>query len=598
MTSAVHDEATSRRVQERALEFHRLDPEWRVAALGRASLLPLDAEDTRKARDAIIVAIGISSVLIINVAYLGYITPPGGPDPYWADCFYPVFVAFFVLNGFALVFSVAALCAVTWGPFVLIWCKLSTWRTRVVNLGLVHLAVSLASLLGAFACAGFVTASVGAPDLTCGNLRCIEGGVPCYSFSYIRGAKHIPFHGNAWRPWTYTLSPALAKLNNATFGNVKSTNPPPSGEPFMSADSLGQDVYCHSYSAVATFSGLGCMTGSACAPTCNTQFDGLHGGGALDDADGKPVNRTCLVLIDQSSLGLPLMDHWSPFTYWCSASGSELGPGWLPLRLEAAALLLETADLGYYFGRDFNMYSSTSDGYAVQQGPCLTSCPVLPGFQRPIPSRNDAPGLNFTGLHLRGVELLGQLHSAWTATGPAMLDSAGSCTSFKEFAGVAPVEYVQALVGYYAGWRNCRIDVGVPIEAKDGNTRKSTLGKSAAYYPSLQYQCQSGYQGIGVLCDCSVNPPLSVDTEGNFIDKKSLSKLSNARFASLPWSLTTHSVEYAVVAMLAVAFVAIFGTLAGLGGTQVAYKGLQNCKAFICGRVFGHVVGASGAAVD
>ena len=170
-------------------------------------------------------------------------------------------MAFIVLNGFALVFSVAALCAVTWGPFVLIWCKLSTWRTRVVNLGLVHLAISLASLLGAFACAGFVTASVGAPELTCGNLKCVEGGVPCYSFDVARAAR--PVLGIASRPWTFTLNPVLAKLINATF-DKKSANAPPYGGVPAGVDVLGHDVMCHSYSHVARFSDRGCMTGSAC----------------------------------------------------------------------------------------------------------------------------------------------------------------------------------------------------------------------------------------------------------------------------------------------------------------------------------------------
>ena len=108
------------------------------AALASASMLPPDGKDARKARDAVIVAIGISSVLVINVAYVGYITTPGGPDPYWAECFYGVFVAYIVLNSFALVFSIAALCAVTWGPFVLIWRRVGTWRTPVVNVGLIH----------------------------------------------------------------------------------------------------------------------------------------------------------------------------------------------------------------------------------------------------------------------------------------------------------------------------------------------------------------------------------------------------------------------------------------------------------------------------
>ena len=174
----------------------------------------LDEEDIRKALDAVIVAIGISTVLIMNVAYVGYITTPGGPNPYWAECFYGAYVAYIVLNGFALVFSVAALCAVTWGPLVLMWCKLATWRMQVVNVGLAHLAVSLASLLGAFVCAGFVSASVGAPELNCGSLNCMEGGVPCSPFTYGLVASQVYSHHphREWVPKGFNLDPTLAKF--------------------------------------------------------------------------------------------------------------------------------------------------------------------------------------------------------------------------------------------------------------------------------------------------------------------------------------------------------------------------------------------------
>ena len=229
------------------------DLEAPPAALARASLLPLDPEDTRKARDAMIVAIGISSVLIINVAYLGYITPPGGPDPYWADCLYGMFVAYVVLNGFALVFSVAALCAVTWGPFVLISRGLSTWRTRVVNVGLAHLAISLASLLGAFACAGFVIASVGAPEPNCGNLKCAEGGVQCNAFIKVPAALHASHRGPAqtvWQPQTNILDPVITRLNNATFGSFQGRSAP--GGFSTGADADGQAVVCHLYNFMTT----------------------------------------------------------------------------------------------------------------------------------------------------------------------------------------------------------------------------------------------------------------------------------------------------------------------------------------------------------
>lgn len=43
-----------------------------------------------------------------------------------------------------------------------------------------------------------------------------------------------------------------------------------------------------------------------------------------------------------------------------------------------------------------------------------------------------------------------------------------------------------------------------------------------------------------------------------------------------------------MTAMLAVAFLAIFGTLAVLGGVQVLQEGLHYCRAFLLGQVHGH----------
>ena len=40
-----------------------------------------EQKEQNKAHDAIIVAIGIVAVLIANVAYVGYLSTPGGPNP-------------------------------------------------------------------------------------------------------------------------------------------------------------------------------------------------------------------------------------------------------------------------------------------------------------------------------------------------------------------------------------------------------------------------------------------------------------------------------------------------------------------------------------
>ena len=600
---------------------HAYNLESQRAALSKTSLLPLDAKDTKKARDAIIVAIGISSVLVINVAYVGYITTPGGPDQYWADCFYGVFVAYFVLNGFALVFSIAALCAVTRGPYVLIWCRVSGWRTRVVNVGLAHLAISLASLLGAFACAGFVVASVGAPELNCGNLRCTEGGVPCDAFSIEPAAEHYFMHSNQkkdWQPSVYVLNPALAKLNNKTFVNLAAKNA--SGGYFTGAGVDGQGVVCHSYSHIATFSELGNMAGRACEPRCSTPYDGLHGNGVLDDAYGRPINTTCLVLIDkviwsqyQPNDQEEIAGHDSnlrlysllsvgvtgnPYTFWCSSNGSSLGPGWLPLPWRTAASLLNVTGPGNMSYTSMSHQNITRDGYAVEEakGQGSATCPQVPGFKEhakplvrlPIPSGNFPKGS--ADLFPRGVELLGISYENKSA-------AIGACIPVYEAAdypdplGIAAAAYTYATVLAGPPYGSM-LDCPFALDSDSGYINAETLG-NAIYYPSLQYQCSN--LSTGVLCDYSVKPPLSVDGEGRFLDKKSLSKQRTVYMYVT--SLTTSSVEYAVAAMLAVAFVAIFGTLAVLGGVQIVEAGLHYFRALICGRKSGHLVGASGAEI-
>ena len=143
----------------------------------------------------------------------GYLTPPGGPDPYWADCEYPIFVAYTYLNGFALVTAVAAIFAVTFGPVVLVAQGRPGWRKKVVVIGLFHLVLSLLSFMGAFACAGFVTALVRPPPATCALIKCSEGGIPCSSRPQELYPKGASVH-NAWY-----LDPVLLKLNRESFSN-------------------------------------------------------------------------------------------------------------------------------------------------------------------------------------------------------------------------------------------------------------------------------------------------------------------------------------------------------------------------------------------
>ena len=535
-------------MQEQALGSHSHDLESQVAALNRASLLPLDAEDTRKARDAIIVAIGISSVLVINVAYLGYITPPGGSNPYWADCFYAVFFTYFALNGFALVFSIAALCAVTWGPFILIRRAVSNWRTRVVNLGLTHLALSLTSLLGAFLCAGLVTASVGAPALTCGNLICTEGGVACSAFGVRPAALHR-YSGGNWTSYTHVLSPTLAKLNKADFTVGDATQTKSTG-----AEVDGQDVTCMSYSHIATFSDLGGnMPGKPGKPT---PFDGRHGDGVLDDAFGRPINTTCLVLVDLSIFSPTSGISGYTYTSWCSSNASTLGPGWLPIRWEVGGRLLESALPGY--NQTHGHYHTTTDGYAVE-GPHNggATCPDIPGFKDLI----QPLGISLPGLKPRGVQSLTDWESG------SVYESSGPCT----FSGEAARRYANVLGG---SCDNSRHDCPATYRQSQCDSNSGSTGAlgNAINYHSLRYRCSE--EKHGVLCDYGVYPHLSVDAEGGLLDKKALSQLSDAAFFS---AFQNRSAAYAVYTLIVVAFVVITGTFSWLGWGvthAVAYKGL------------------------
>lgn len=112
------------------------------------------------------------------------------------------------------------------------------WRIPVVNIGLLHLCLSLSSLLLAFAFAGYVNANVGVPHLSCSNVPCEAGGIACSQFvkppdhfgEFKRGEKYNSAQDSAVAtPWTFAadgsfgLDAQVEKLNADVFYN--------SGEP-------------------------------------------------------------------------------------------------------------------------------------------------------------------------------------------------------------------------------------------------------------------------------------------------------------------------------------------------------------------------------
>ena len=289
-------------------------------------------EERNRAHDAIIVAIGIVAVLIANVACVGYLSTPGGPNPWWADCDYPLFTAFMISNGFSLVFSVAAIVAVLVGPYILIMQQQLHWRQPVVNLGLCHLLCSLASLLAAFALAGFITASVGAPPLSCAKITCDRGGVPCSTYTpqaSLTGAYDLG------------LDPVVAQLNNKTLsGSAQS----------YSADS---QVVCHDYNYIA------------CSPNVTMEFGQQFASNVpLLDTFGHDYGTSCYYLFTTvrfpGSYGsttsvLSAQSSWrtlftpNPLTMWCSADKAAVGPGFIPLNTETAYRLLDLPSGGTYY---------------------------------------------------------------------------------------------------------------------------------------------------------------------------------------------------------------------------------------------------------
>ena len=163
--------------------------------------------------------LGIVAVLIANVTYLGYITPPGGTHPTWDGCVYHVFIAFFVLNGLAFIFSMCAIWLMVFVP--LRWLtpgrpsKLG--HNTVVWWGAVHVAFAMLCLLAAFTTAGLVSVGFHAPDYDCGILHCDSGGVYCTRHTYARESRALnKFKGPCYQVFRVTNGAYVKATANYT----------------------------------------------------------------------------------------------------------------------------------------------------------------------------------------------------------------------------------------------------------------------------------------------------------------------------------------------------------------------------------------------
>lgn len=539
-------------------------------------------EDKSKADDAVIVGIGICAVLIINVCYIGYVTPPGGPSPPWADCYYSVYVAFLYLNGFALVFAIAAIVAVLVGPYVAVACKQPYWRKPVVQVGLLHVIISLLTLLGAFACAGFVLASMDVPKLSCAQLKCSQGGVTCSPFHLLYGSKNVSRYGISYTllkspPVYMLLDPRLARLNNDTLGEVDHGEIP------------GNAVTCRDYSYVA----------STALPGGNhSQFADLN----LLDVLGHPINQTCFVLLSQAVFQnrsykaetwetpgseSDMLAHWhslrpNPFTLWCSSNQTKLGPGWLPLPSDMAYTLLNGT--GSFQEPDLKTFMSSAR-ISASNGSVKPVCPAEKGFERlanvSLTKQGDIMALQlFRDASNPWVFPDDQEIRSW-ARPHAVFHAPAVENSYTDFEDT--YQHMQdKVLDYYAtlGWEGK--GAGFPCQSSNGynypwcqyhNFLRKQEGRplsGAIPYAALRYQCSGADQGV--LCDYSTSPPLAVDELGNYLTLKSLSAQHN--YILYDETPTAAWVKWAVIAMLIVALMSNVGSMIFLA--YPVFQGFNN----------------------
>ena len=459
----------------------------------------------------------------------GYITPPGGPDIWWLDCAYSLFIFHVCMNGFAFVFSAASICAVTFGPVLLIRRRNPRWREQVVKAGLLHLAFSLASLLLAFAAAGLIISGVWLPEPNCANLPCSEVGVPCSAFAY----QHInqPFQdGNVPNGSVShalyvkrTLSPVVANLNKERF-----------------SVGVESDVTCQDYSYVANYSLI-----------AELNPDRIKGG--IQDASHGSVANSCFIMLSESVFDdHDISDTYligyreprpNPYALWCTRDEFPAGLGWLPLKLQRAADVIG-GDLGDKLKPFANM---SSNGYTLNM---TALCPDVPIFHHAnVTLNNTVPAFPLLPLLTVADRPLNELRTDDTYPN-------NSNTTLQS----AVCRYAVFMGWDGTGTLSCPgIIPNVTAPSKDD--RLWPLG-AAVYYPSLKYQCTGLVHGS--LCDYQSHPKgYLVEENGTFIKRKR-SDAQTSVYVHLVTPGTT-MIFVAVVVMSGVAIVAMLGTLVLLG---------------------------------
>ena len=506
--------------------------------------------------------------------HAGYLTPPGA-GAYWGDCWYPLYVAYIVCNGFALVFAVAAIVAVLVGPIVLVCLDRKTWREQIAILAIIHLVLSLLSFVAAFALTGFLTASVDAPAFNCGNLKCADGGVPCSAYTLKRNgdiyarydqtsklfqevgisadmadtSSTIRFQNQTRPRFEMLLNPVIVQLNNKTFANNRS------------GEILGADVICRDYRYLAQ----------------NNFSDGPPDGPPafreLKDTREQNVTNSCLVLLDANFNSTFQSDPqgsarlgWRAFkpnahTLWCSTNMSSLGPGYLPLTLRTALKLMASGapeallDTRY---QDFLEISRAPELYVLSEGGGMR-CPNFSiNTHTAIGDLWRGPQANMTA-----IELISEDDNAWGWNGDAKYDYPGdhvSCNSDGQSEKFDRVFFYADSLGWDRSgvlFRPSRsgeyVDSALCQDRSLNISRTNNFPlQGAKLYASLQYQC-SGLDK-GVLCDFGVSPPLAVSPDGTYLNRKNIPDLPDVVIFGSPQ--TAASVAWAVWGMVIAVIVA------------------------------------------
>ena len=450
--------------------------------------------DENKALEGALVAIGFLAVLLAIGAYIQPL--PGGPNPSWASCSYGVSTAFVVLNSAALAFSSAAIVAVVLGPWVLILQKREAWRRQAVQLGIFNAGVSLLALLAAYICAVLIRAAVGIPDPSCARLLCSEGGVPCspYSVRFNSGpsigttaaqnssdVKNLTSLADV----ELLLDSSLVSLNRQQLADGRS--------PEHWADT----VVCHHYGLIANTS---LVNGTDLIPD-TFFFPGVR-------ADSSTI-RTCFVLGSTGFQG-PFNDQdgqaFRPDTrtLWCSPNRDIIRPGWLPLTLNSASMLV---------GSSANFleqkYAMTSAGLSGTADVCPSA--KLLGSSR----------LVFMNLTL-SQHVSVQAHDLLQNVSFQSSDGCGAVLlhdpNFTQYLGI--LGGLQALQFFCEGNGHCDKQFWNTVSFNTRLPNNQPL-HGAVPYEALRYRCSGSCNSTeshsGVFCDHSVNPPRAVDSAGRYI---------------------------------------------------------------------------------